>query len=129
MWRGRSLRVQLLTIFVLIDVAALLLGGSIAVMRARTQTRVEMAASIRLAEALVGEAVALARQQRPAEQFLADLPSQLRSLRHVRIVVKDEAGVPIQTMPSADSASARGAAPRWFAKLVAPPVDTRTVPV
>ena len=129
MWRGRSLRVQLLTIFVLIDVAALLLGGSIAVMRARTQTRVEMAASIRLAEALVGEAVALARQQRPAEQFVADLPLQLRSLRHVRIMVKDEAGVPIETMPSADSASARGAAPRWFAKLVAPPVDTRTVPV
>jgi len=112
-------------IFVLIDAAALVLGGSIAVMRARAQTRVEMAASIRLAEALVGDAVALARQQLPAEQFLADLPVQLRSIRHVRIAVKDEAGVPIRATPSADAPSGRGAAPRWFVELVAPPVDTR----
>jgi two-component system, NarL family, sensor histidine kinase UhpB len=129
LWRGRSLRAQLLTIFVLIDAAALVLGGSIAVMRARAQTRIEMAASIRLAEALVGDAVALARQQLPAEQFLADLPVQLRSIRHVRIAVKDEAGVPIRTTPSADAPSGRGAAPRWFVELVAPPVDTRDVPV
>ncbi len=116
-------------IFVLIDVVALLLGGSIAVMRARAQTRVEMAASISLAEALVGDAVALARQQHPAEQFLADLPVQLRSIRHVRIAVKDEAGVAIRAAPSADAPSGRGAAPRWFAELVAPPIDARNVPL
>src|SRR5262249_7079760 len=116
-------------IFVLIDAAALVLGGSSAVMRARAQPRVEMAASIRLAEALVGDAVALARQQLPAEQFLADLPLQLRAIRHVRIAVKDEAGVPIRATASADAPSGRGAAPRWFAELVAPPVDTRDVPV
>jgi hypothetical protein len=60
LWRGRSLRAQLLMIFVLIDAAALLVGGSVAVLRARAQTRVETAASMRLAEALVGDAVALA---------------------------------------------------------------------
>jgi two-component system, NarL family, sensor histidine kinase UhpB len=129
LWRGRSLRAQLLMIFVLIDVAGLVLGGGIAVVRARAQTRVEMAASIHLAEALVGDAAALAHQQLPAEQFLANLPLQLRSIRHVRIAVKDEAGVPIRGTPSADISAGRGGAPRWFAQLVAPAVDVRNVPV
>jgi two-component system, NarL family, sensor histidine kinase UhpB len=116
-------------IFVLIDVAALLVGGSIAVLRARAQTRVEMAASIHLAEALVGDAVALAHQQLPAEQFLANLPVQLRSIRHVRIAVKNESGIPIRATPPADAAAARASAPRWFTELVAPPVEIRNVPV
>jgi two-component system, NarL family, sensor histidine kinase UhpB len=116
-------------IFVLIDAAALVLGGGIAVVRARAQTRVEMAASIHLAEALVGDAAALAHQQLPAEQFLANLPLQLRSIRHARIVVKDEAGVPIRGTPSGDVSAGPDAAPHWFAQLVAPPVDVRNVPV
>jgi two-component system, NarL family, sensor histidine kinase UhpB len=128
LWRGRSLRAQLLMIFVLIDAAALLVGGSIAVLRARAQTRVEMAASIHLAEALVGDAAALAHQQLPAERFLANLPVQLRSIRHVRIAVKNETGLPIRAMPPTDIA-ARASAPRWFTELVAPPVEIRNVPV
>ena len=115
-------------IFVLIDAAALLVGGSIAVLRARAQTRVEMAASIHLAEALVGDAAALAHQQLPAERFLANLPVQLRSIRHVRIAVKNETGLPIRAMPPTDIA-ARASAPRWFTELVAPPVEIRNVPV
>jgi two-component system, NarL family, sensor histidine kinase UhpB len=112
---------------VLIDVSVLLVGGSIAVLRARAQTRVEMAASIRLAEALVGDAAGLAHQQLPAEQFLTNLPVQLRSIRHVRIVVKDEAGLPIRATSPADAG--RLAAPRWFTELVAPPVEAHDVPL
>ena len=60
-----------------------------------------MSASMRLAELLVSEAVHLMQQQIPAEQFLAELPSQLRSVRHVRIWVKDTAGVPVAVRPPA----------------------------
>ena len=116
-------------IFVLIDAAALFVGGSIAVLRARAQTRVEMAASIHLAEALIGDAAALAHQQLPAEQFLANLPVQLRSIRHVRIAVKNESGIPVQATPTADATAGRTSAPRWFTELVAPPVEIRNVPV
>jgi hypothetical protein len=42
-----------------------------------------------LAELLVSEAVALVRQEVPAEKFLADLSSHLRLVRHLRIVVKE----------------------------------------
>jgi two-component system sensor histidine kinase UhpB len=115
-------------IFVLIDAAALLVGGSIAVLRARAQTRVEMAASMHLAEALVGDAAALAHQQLPAARFLANLPVQLRSIRHVRIAVKNETGLPIRAMPPTDIAP-RASAQRWFTELVAPPVEIRNVPV
>ena len=140
LWYGRSVRTQLLLVFVLIDLAAALVAGSVTIWRARTQTRIEMAASIRLAELLVGDAVNLVHQQLPAEQFLAVLPAQLRSLRHVRIAVKDAAGIPIAAAPSAVAAVGRGSAdgrrsderapaPAWFAALVAPPLETHVVPV
>jgi two-component system sensor histidine kinase UhpB len=134
LWRGRSVRAQLLLVFVLIDVVAALVGGSVAIVRARVQTRIEMTASIRLAELLVSDAVSLARQAVPAEQFLETLPAQLHSIRHVRVQVKDAAGVPIAASLSADKADARqdavrSPAPAWFEALVAPPVASRDVPV
>ncbi len=140
LWYGRSVRIQLLLVFVLIDLAAALVAGSVTIWRARTQTRVEMAASMRLAELLVRDAVNLVRQQPSAEQFLAVLPAQLRSLRHVRVTVKDAAGVPIAAVPRAVTATGRGVtagrgpdehspAPAWFSALVAPPIETHVVPV
>jgi two-component system sensor histidine kinase UhpB len=134
LWRGRSVRAQLLLVFVLIDVVAALVGGSVAIVRARVQTRIEMTASIRLAELLVSDAVSLARQAVPAEQFLETLPAQLHSIRHVRVQVKDAAGVPIAASLPADKADARqdavrSPAPAWFEALVAPPVQSRDVPV
>ena len=73
LWHGRSVRAQLLVVFVLIDIVALIVGGSVAVLRARTQARVETAASMGLAEALVRDAVQLAHQQISAEQLPGEL--------------------------------------------------------
>ena len=103
------------------NVIALLSGGAVAVLRIRTQARVEMAASMRLAETLVGDVINLARQQRSAESFLFSLSTQLRSIRHLRVTVRDAAGARVAVMPSAGSANARGASvPGLFAALVAP---------
>jgi two-component system, NarL family, sensor histidine kinase UhpB len=130
LWRGRSVRSQLLLVFVLIDIVALIVGGSVAVLRARTQARVETTASMGLAEALVRDAIALAHQQVPAGQFLANLPVQLRSIRHVRIAVRDASGIPIGATPAAQGTDGTGAsAPGWFAKLVALPIESRELPV
>ena len=129
LWYERSIRAQLLLAFVLIDVIAVLVAGSVVILRARMQTRVEMAASMRLADLLVEDAVHLARQELPAEQFLASLPAQLQSMRHVRFVVSDAAGSPIAVTPPGRAAAERDAAPHWFAALVAPPVETRDVAV
>jgi two-component system, NarL family, sensor histidine kinase UhpB len=129
LWHNRSVRMQLLLAFALIDLVTVLLAGSLAVLRARTQTRIEIAASMRLAELLVSDAANLVHQKVPAEQFLAALPKQLRSLRHVRIDVKDAAGIAVTPAPPEPRARERTPAPAWFAALVAPPVESNMVPV
>jgi two-component system sensor histidine kinase UhpB len=131
LWYGRSVRAQLLIVFIVIDVIAGLVAGAVTIFQARTSTRVEIAASMELAELLVSEAVGLMQQEVPAEKFLADLTSQLRLVRHVRIVVKDTAGIPLVSRPpiGGPEAPRDERAPAWFAALIAPPVASRDVPV
>jgi two-component system sensor histidine kinase UhpB len=130
-WHGRSVRAQLLLVVVLIELIAGLLGGAVTVIKARTSTRVEIAASMELAQLLVSEAVALTQQEVPAEKFLADLSSPLRLIRHVRIVVKDAAGAPLPMRASAGGSDPApvARAPSWFAALIAPAIASRDVPV
>src|ERR687888_618916 len=104
MWHGRSVRAQLLIVFIVIDVIAGLVAGAVTILQARASTRVEIAASMELAQLLVSEAVAVMQQEVPAEKFLADLSSQLRLVRHVRIVVKDAAGSPLATRGAVSAA-------------------------
>src|SRR5262249_2791427 len=94
-WYRRSLRAQLPITFVAIHLVAALVAGGVTILRARSATRVEIAASTKLAELMVNEAISLLRAEAPTGDVLATLPSQLRFLRHVRIVVKDAAGRPI----------------------------------
>ena len=85
---------------VVIEVIAGLLAGAVMVIRARSSTQVEIAASMELAQLLVSEAVTLMQQEVPAEKFLADLSSPLQLIRHVRIVVKDATGALLPMRPN-----------------------------
>src|SRR5262249_39946248 len=127
LWHGRSLRAQLLIVFVVIDVIAGLIAGAVTILQARTSTRVAIAASMERAELLVREGVGLMQQEVPAEKFLADLSSQLRLIRHVRIVVADAAGATFASpLPPGGAEAARDErAPAWFAALIAPAVASR----
>jgi len=129
LWHGRSIRAQLLLVFVIIDFVAVLVAGTVTILRARTQTQIEMAASVRLAELLVGDVAAFVHQQITAEQFLQTLPKQLRSMRHVRIEVKDATGATVAAPLPRLSMKDQAPAPAWFSALVAPSVETRDVPV
>jgi two-component system sensor histidine kinase UhpB len=130
LWHGRSVRAQLLITLVALDLLATLVAGAVTIMRARTNTRVEVAASMSLAELLVQEAVSLVQDVSP-EQVLANLPLQLRYLRHVRILVNDAAGGPVSRADAAPGAARADGplAPAWFAALIAPPIETHAVPV
>src|SRR6516162_856409 len=128
LWYGRSIRLQLLVVLVLVDLLAALFSGTIAIWRARTQTTVEIAASVHLAELLVSDAAKYVGQQLSAEEFLRALPTQLRSMRHVRIAVKDAAGMPVAPALTF-GAKERAPAPAWFAALVAPAVKSHDIPV
>lgn len=131
LWHGRSVRAQLLLVVVIIELIAGLLAGAVTIIQARTSTRIEIAASMELAQLLVSEAVALMQQEVPAEKFLADLSSPLRLVRHVRIVVKDAAGAPLALRPAGGGSDfvQDAHAPSWFATLIAPPIASRDVPV
>jgi two-component system, NarL family, sensor histidine kinase UhpB len=131
LWHGRSVRSQLILVVVLMELIAGLLSGAVTIIQARISTRVEVAASMELAQLLVSEAVALMQQEVPAEKFLADLSSPLRLIRHVRIAVKDAAGAPLPAPPSVVGSDSvpLPRAPAWFAALIAPPIAIRDVPV
>ncbi|MCC6780160.1 MAG: ATPase [Hyphomicrobiales bacterium] len=129
LWYDRSVRAQLLIVFILIDIVAGLVAGTVTILQARTSTRVEIAASMELAELLVKEAVALMRQEVPAERFLADLIPQLRLIRHVRIAVKDSSGEPLAALPRVGEVPREEAAPAWFAALIAPPPAVRDIAI
>jgi two-component system sensor histidine kinase UhpB len=144
LWFGRSVRTQILIVFVALNVVAASVAGGVIIYKAGVSTRIEIAASMRLAELMVNEAVQLIQQGIPAEQFLWRLPGQLRFVRHVRVRVRDAAGQPVsdrtlerhsasQTRMNALSESLRedghAAAPAWFARLIGPPVERHEVAV
>ena len=130
LWRRRSIRAQLLLVVALADFVAVLTVGTVAIFRVRAQTRVEVAASMQLAEVLLGDVVNLDRRERPAEQFLSKLPNQLRSIRHIRVTVKDAAGVPVAAAPDGKSRDVdRASAPDFVVSLVAPASESRVLPI
>jgi two-component system sensor histidine kinase UhpB len=130
LWYRRSIRTQLLITLVLINCFTALIGGGITILEARRSTRIEIAASMQLAEALVRETIQLMQQEVPAERSLAKLPTQLRLVRHVRVTVRDTHGTPIgEPSLAPDQPRDHAPAPGWFIALIAPPVETREVPI
>jgi two-component system, NarL family, sensor histidine kinase UhpB len=129
LWFGRSVRTQILIVFIALNLVAALIAGGIIIFKASASTRIEIAASMRLAELMANETVELIQQGIPAQQFLQTLPSQLRFLRHVRIGVRDAAGQPVSDQTEPAREDSRAAAPAWFAMLIGPPVERHEVAV
>jgi two-component system sensor histidine kinase UhpB len=133
LWFGRSVRTQILIVFIVMNLIAASVAGGVIIFKAGASTRIEIAASMRLAELMVSEAVQLIQQGIPAEQFLKTLPGQLRFVRHVRIGVRDAAGRPVSERAAERSEPPRegdrAAAPAWFAMLIGPPIERHDVPV
>ncbi len=133
LWFGRSVRTQILLVFIAINLVAASIAGGVIIYKAGASTRIEIAASMRLAELMANEAVQLVQHGIPAEQFLHTLPGQLRLLHHVRIRVRDAAGQPVsdqateRTEPLREDS--RAPAPAWFAMLIGPPVERHEVAV
>ena len=98
LWHQRSVRAQLLITIVVIDFIAALAAGGITIYQTRNSVRIEVAASMKLAELLVQEAIQT-QQYASAERVLPGLPLQLRFLRHIRISVRDLTGHTVNEHP------------------------------
>jgi two-component system sensor histidine kinase UhpB len=136
-------RTQILIVFIALSAVAASVAGGIIIYKAGVSTRIEIAASMRLADLMVNEAVQLIEQGIPAEPFLKKLPDQMRFVRHVRVRVSDAAGQPLaDPVEAAHQETWRQetwrqetwrpdgrTAPAWFAMLIGPPVERHVVPV
>src|SRR3954466_2593652 len=127
-WHRLSLRAKLLLVFIMVDLIAAFVIGSVTIIRARVSTRVEIAASMALAETLVAEAIGQANPQ--AVRSLAEHASRQRLMRHVRLSVRNAAQLPVTIAPQREGSDApRSPAPAWFEGLIAPPIERRELPI
>jgi two-component system sensor histidine kinase UhpB len=99
-WHGRSIRLQLLVVFALVDLFAALLSSSVIILRARTQTRNRSVGSTRRTPGW--RCCQTCESTGYCRRILADTPH---------------------------TTSFNSPAPAWFAALVAPAVEPHDVPV
>jgi two-component system, NarL family, sensor histidine kinase UhpB len=112
---------------------AWIIGGAVTIFHARKATHIEINAALELAEALVRDAIPLVQQSNSPDRALASIPDQVGSVRHVRISVMSDASSrslsPQKSRKDSRPSETRAAAPGWFARLIAPPLESREVPV
>ncbi|UFZ02686.1 histidine kinase [Bradyrhizobium ontarionense] len=128
----RSLRLRLIAIVLLIDCVAAALTTTVVVLNARTNTRREIASSMRLADALTADTIRLL-QFMPASVLLKSIDLHFQSVRHIKISVIDAEGRSVAVPASSSDKILEGAdihdAPEWFTRLVAPPVERNNFPI
>ena len=92
LWYDRPVRTQLLVAVGVINLLAAIFAGAVSILNTRTATRVEIEASLEVAQRFVAATMKdLAAQDRPGE-LNQQLPLQLKHLRHVRIMFMDPIG-------------------------------------
>jgi two-component system sensor histidine kinase UhpB len=133
LWYDRPVRTQLLVAVGTINLLAALLAGAVSILNTRTATRVEIEASLEVAQRFVVATMKDLEAQGRIDQLNQELPLQLKHLRHVRIMFLDVAGQLTFISPQPDEGS--GAAvetpyvPGWFSGLVRPQLVGRAVRV
>ncbi len=129
--RTPSLRLRLLLTFVSLNLLAGAVACAVMIWNAREATRVEMRASLEIAERFVKETVSRFGPSTSGGAMLSNLPLHLNLVRHVRIAILDNAGDLKVMLP--DAREAHGdeddQAPLWFARLLSMSTESRYVPV
>jgi len=130
LWYDRPLRTQVLVAIAAISLLAVTAAGVLSILNTRTATKVEMEASLEVAQRFVVATLNdLANQDKLAE-FKRELPLQLKHLRHVRIMFMDATGHRTIASPhKIVDDGARPYVPGWFVALVRPQLGGRAVRV
>lgn len=130
LWYERPVRTQLLVAVGVINLLAALLAGAVSILNTRTATRVEIEASLEVAQRFVAATMKDLTAQDRLTQLSQELPLELKHLRHVRIMFMDTVGQLTVLSPHHDNGAARvGYVPGWYAALVRPQLVGRTVRV
>lgn len=124
-WYERPVRTQLLIAVGVINLLAALVAGAISILNTRAATKVEIEASLEVAERLVAATMKdLAAEDRLGE-LRRELPLQLKNLRHVRILFMGAEHQLAMVSPHPENATV----PSWFAALVQPEFSGHAVKV
>ncbi len=129
LWYDRPVRTQLLVAVGVINLLAALFAGAVSILNTRTATRVEIEASLEVAQRFVAATMKdLAAQGRLGE-LTQQLPLQLKHLRHVRIMFMDQIGqlTVVSPQPAHEEGAESTQPPTWFARLVRPQLAGRAV--
>jgi two-component system sensor histidine kinase UhpB len=131
LWYDRSVRTQLLATVGIVNLLAASVAGAVWILNTRTATRVEIEASLEVAQGFARATVRDLANQERLDMLSKRLPQELRNLRHVRILLMDGGKL---TMLQPESKFANGDplsrwAPKWFAALVGPKLSGRSVRV
>jgi hypothetical protein len=130
LWYDRPVRTQLLVAVGAINLLAAVAGGAVSILNTRTATRVEIEASLEVAQRFVGATIKDLAAQGELDQLDQQFPLQLKHLRHVRILIMDTMGQLTVVSPQRDeNSAATRTAPAWFAALVRPQLVGRAVRV
>ncbi|WP_018391126.1 ATP-binding protein [Ancylobacter sp. FA202] len=129
-WQRHSLRAQVLTAVVAINLCAALLAVVVIIANARRATEAEMLSSLAVAERFVQETVERLASAEGATGSLAQLPLHISGLRHVRIRIEDQAGNALDIAPAeADEEEHEGDVPGWFTRLVSVEGQESLIPI
>jgi two-component system sensor histidine kinase UhpB len=130
LWYERTIRTQLLVAVGIINLFAALVAGVISILNTRMATKVEIEASLEVAQHFVTATMKELAAQQKLTQLNQELPLQLKHLRHVRIMYMDTMGQLTVVSPQpVNGASARAKVPGWFAAWVRPQLAGRAVRV
>jgi two-component system sensor histidine kinase UhpB len=129
LWYDRPVRTQLVVAVGIINLLAAFLAGAISILNTRTATRVEIEASLEVAQRFVAATMKDLAAQGRLTELNEELPLQLKHLRHVRIMFMDASGELTVLSPQAEGGAERSQVPRWFSALVRPQLVGRAVRV
>jgi two-component system sensor histidine kinase UhpB len=130
LWYERPVRTQLLIAIGVINLIAALLAGAVSILNTRTATRIEIEASLEVAQRFVAATMKDLAAQDRLNRLDQELSFQLKHLRHVRIMFMESSGQLTVVSPQRDNSGAgKSYVPNWFAALVRPQLVGRAVRV
>jgi two-component system sensor histidine kinase UhpB len=129
LWYDRPVRTQLLVAVGLINLLAAIVAVGISVLNTRTATRVEIEASLEVAQRFVSATLKDLEAQGKLDQLGERLPLEVKHLRHVRIQLMESMGQITVISPQPKPGAASLKAPAWFTALMRPKMTGRAVRV
>lgn len=128
LWYDRPVRTQLIVVVAAVNLVAALIAGAVSILNTRTATKVEMDASLEVAERFVDVTLRDLSAQGKLDDLDEELPPLLKHLRHVRIMFMSDSGHLAIISSNKDASGVTAPyAPGWFVTLVHPEVVQRKV--